>query len=152
MPKKPRPRVSASLPAPTPAQEKLSLDTQLVGIYLMGLQSEVEAKLRRVAKFREQMRKIDAAGGRTDRAARAHAARVLIGQINEMLVSNLTVRDTLAELLKAAETLLDDLRQEATAAPRDGSRQIRAEAPAGNPGARSKSAVRRVAAATTRKG
>lgn len=98
-------------------QDKLSFDTQLVEIYLTGLQSEVEAKVRRVAKFRDHMRQIDAAGGSTNLQARERAARALIAQVKEMLDSNLTVRDTLEELLKAAETLLADLRPSRGQAP-----------------------------------
>lgn len=133
-------------------QDKLSFDMHLVDIYLTGLQSEVEAKARRVARFREQIRTIDAAGGRIDRAARELAARTLIAQIQEMLSSNLMVRDTLGELLRAAQTLLDDLRQEATEAPRGGSPRSRGAAPAGNPDARSRSTPRRAGAAKARKG
>lgn len=150
MPKTLKPRFDA-VPSGIP-KDKLSFDTQLVNIYLTGLQSEVEAKVRRVAKFREHMRKIDAAGGRTDRRAREGAARTLITQINEMLASNLTVRDTLTELLGAAEAVLDDLRQDATAAPRGESLQTRVAAPPGSPDARSRSGPRRAAAAKARKG
>lgn len=120
------------------AAAKLSFDTQLVEIYLTGLQSEVEAKVRRVARFREQMRKIDAAGGQTDRPARERAARLLIEQIKEMLGSNLLVRETLQELLKAAEAVLDDLRQEARTGRRAASRRSRAATAVGSPGGRAK--------------
>jgi len=99
-------------------QDKLSFDAHLLDVYLTGLQSEVEAKLRRVARFREQMRKIDAAGGQTDRPARQRAARALVEQIKEMLSTNLMVRETLEELLKAAEAVRDDLRREVRAGRR----------------------------------
>ena len=94
---------------------KLAFDTHLLEIYLTGLQSEIEAKVRRVARFREEMRKIDAAGGRTNRTERERAARALIGHIRAMLETNLTVRGTLEELLTAAEAVLADLRAEARA-------------------------------------
>jgi hypothetical protein len=90
-------------------EQKLSFDTHLLDVYLTGLQAEVEAKLRRVAKFREQMQKIDAAGGRTDRQSRVRAAQALIGQIDEMLQTNLEVRETLKELRAAAEEVLRDV-------------------------------------------
>jgi hypothetical protein len=93
------------------SHDKLAFDTHLLDIYLTGLQSEVEAKLRRVSKFRQQMRKIDAAGGRTDRAARERAAEDLLDQVDEMLHTNLVVRDTLLELKKTAEAVLADLRE-----------------------------------------
>lgn len=148
MPKRVKPPLEAP-PSANPSS-KLSFDSQLVNIYLTGLQAEVEAKVRRVAKFREQMRKIDAAGGRTDRPAREAAAQTLIAQITEMLASNLTVRDTLEELLRAAKAVLDDLRQEAIAAERDESPRTHGAAPGGNPGARSRSKPRRAAAAKAR--
>ena len=91
-------------------QARLSFDTHLMEVYLTGLQSEVEAKLRRVAKFREQMKRIDAAGGKTDTEARERAAFALIRQVDEMLETNIAVRETLVELKKAAEAVLRDVR------------------------------------------
>jgi hypothetical protein len=92
-----------------PVDQKLALDAQLVDIYITGLQSEIEAKLRRVAKFREQMRKVDAIGGKTDRVSRRRAARALIRQAQEMLDTNVVVRGMLEDLLKAAQDLLRDV-------------------------------------------
>lgn len=92
------------------AHDKLALDTQLMDVYLTGLQSEIEAKLRRVAKFRQEMRNIDAAGRRSERAVRQRSARGLIAQIEGMLETNLTVRDMLLELKSAAEAVLQDLK------------------------------------------
>ena len=91
-------------------EDKLSFDTHLLDVYLTGLQAEVEAKLRRVAKFREQMQKIDEAGGTTDREGRERAARHLVKQIEEMLDTNLEVRETLQELHKTAQAVLEDIR------------------------------------------
>ena len=91
--------------------DKLALDTQLMDVYLTGIQSEIEAKLRRVAKFREEMRKIDDAGRRSQKPGRQRAARALIGQVDEMLETNLTVRDMLLELKAAAEAVLQDLEE-----------------------------------------
>lgn len=93
------------------SQDKLAFDTHLLDVYLTGLQAEVEAKLRRVGRFREQMKKIDAAGGRTDRDARERAARVLIDQVDEMIQTNVLVRETLQELKTVAVAVLDDLRR-----------------------------------------
>ena len=91
--------------------DKLSFDTHLLDVYLTGLQAEVEAKLRRVNRFREQMQKIDAAGGLTDRGARERAAEALVRQIDEMLETNLTVRETLQELRATAEAVRQDLKE-----------------------------------------
>ena len=93
------------------AEDKLALDTQLMDVYLTGLQSEIEAKLRRVAKFRDDMRKIDSASRKSDKGARQRAARALIDQVNDMLTTNMTVRDMLLELQAAAEAVLDDLQE-----------------------------------------
>lgn len=90
--------------------DKLAFDSHLMDVYLTGLQSEVEAKMRRVLKFREQMQKIDAAGGRTNREQRELAAESLVKQIEEMLDSNLLVRETLQELLTTARAILQDVR------------------------------------------
>lgn len=93
------------------SQDKLSFDAHLLDVYLTGLQSEVEAKLRRVAKFREQMQTIDAAGGTTNRAARERAARALVAQVEEMLDTNLLVRENLLELKATAEAVLKDVQE-----------------------------------------
>lgn len=90
--------------------DKLAFDSHLMDVYLTGLQSEVEAKLRRVLKFREQMQKIDAAGGRTNREQRELAAESLVKQIEEMLDTNLLVRETLQELLMTARAVLQDVK------------------------------------------
>jgi hypothetical protein len=90
---------------------KLEFDTQILDTYLTGLQAEVEAKLRRVTKFREQMKNIDAAGRKTDRAARARAARALIDQVRDMMETNVIVREMLQQLLKAAEAVLRDVEE-----------------------------------------
>jgi hypothetical protein len=97
------------MPAHDPIGHKLALDTQLVDVYLTGLQSEIEAKLRRVAKFREEMRKMDAAGGKVDRLARRRAARALIRQAQTMLETNLVVRGMLEDLLEASQAVLRDV-------------------------------------------
>jgi hypothetical protein len=93
------------------AEDKLALDTQLMDVYLTGLQSEIEAKLRRVTKFREEMHRIDAAGRKSERPGRQRAARALIAQVDGMLETNLTVRDMLLELKAAAEAVLEDLQE-----------------------------------------
>src|SRR5215212_4386085 len=90
--------------------EKLALDTERLNVYLTGLQAEVEAKVRRVLRFREQMQKLDGSQvGRTDVRHRERAARSLIGQVDEMIQTNLVVRDMLHELREAAEAVLADL-------------------------------------------
>ena len=94
--------------AMTADSPKLDFDRHLLDIYLMGLQSEVEAKLRRVARFRAEMQKIDAAGGATNRPALQRSARNLIAQVDEMLDTNLLVRQTLLDIRATAEDLLRD--------------------------------------------
>jgi hypothetical protein len=89
----------------------LTFDTHLLEVYLTGLQSEVEAKLRRVNRFREQMQKIDATGGRTDRTSRQRAAETLVDQVDDMLATNLVVRETLQEIKKVAEAVLADVKE-----------------------------------------
>jgi predicted ATPase len=93
------------------SEEKLSFDTHLLDVYLTGLQAEVEAKLRRVARFRASMRKLDAAGARTDKASREQAAQALLQQVEDMLAANALVRETLGEIKEAAEAVLADVRQ-----------------------------------------
>jgi len=91
------------------SEDKLALDTQLMDVYLTGLQAEIEAKLRRVAKFRDHLRTLDPSGRRAEKPGRQRAARAVITQVDEMLQTNLTVRDMLLELRAAAEAVLHDL-------------------------------------------
>jgi len=95
------------------SEDKLTFDRQLLEVYLTGLQAEVEAKLRRVGKFREQMQRVDASDRKTDLKAREQAARTLIKQVHDMLATNLLVRETLQELLTTSEALLRDVQKEA---------------------------------------
>lgn len=90
-------------------EDKLTFDRQLLDVYLTGLQAEIEAKLRRVARFREQMQKVDAGDRKTDRKAREQAARALIKQVQDMLATNLLVRETLQELLAVSKAVLQDV-------------------------------------------
>lgn len=90
-------------------KEQLAFDTQVLDVYLTGLQAEIEAKLRRVSRFREQMRRIDTLGPRTNRMEREQAARSLIKQIGEMKETNRTVRETLEELDATAHAILEDV-------------------------------------------
>jgi hypothetical protein len=89
--------------------EKLALDTERLNVLLTGLQAEVEAKVRRVQRFREQMHKIDAGVSRVDVKQREKATRALIAQVDDMIETNLIVRDTLHELRETAEAVLKDL-------------------------------------------
>ena len=89
--------------------EKLALDTDRLNVLLTGLQAEVEAKVRRVQRFREHMQKLDTGSGRADLRLRERAARALIAQVDEMIQTNLIVRDTLHELRETAEAVLRDL-------------------------------------------
>ncbi len=89
--------------------EKLALDSARLNVLLTGLQAEVEAKVRRVQRFREQMQKIDAASGRADQKQRERMARALIAQVDDMIETNLIVRDTLHELRETAEAVLNDV-------------------------------------------
>jgi hypothetical protein len=90
--------------------EKLALDTERLMVHLTGLQAEVEAKVRRVNRFREQMQAMDTSRGRRNNLRqREQSARLLISGIDEMLQTNLIVRDMLHELREAAEAVLSDL-------------------------------------------
>lgn len=89
---------------------KLALDTQRLEVYLTSLQAEVEAKVRRVYRFRERMQDLD---GRSTRRRntkqRERAARALIVQVEQMMATNLIVRDLLHDLRNAAQAVLADL-------------------------------------------
>ena len=89
--------------------EKLALDTERLNVLLTGLQAEVEAKVRRVQRFREHIRTIDRRVGRADVRQREKAARALIAHVEAMIDTNLIVRDTLHELRETAAAVLKDL-------------------------------------------
>jgi multidrug resistance efflux pump len=90
--------------------DKLALDTQRLDVHLTSLQAEVEAKVRRVHRFREQMQQLDSkASGKSNVAQRERAARALIAQVDQMLETNLLVREMLEDLRAAADAVLADL-------------------------------------------
>ena len=91
---------------------KLALDTKRVEVYLTSLQAEVEAKVRRVRRFREHMQQLDvASSGRRNTEQRERAARTLIVHVDQMLKTNVVVRELLEELRGAAEAVLNDLQR-----------------------------------------
>ena len=93
--------------------EKLALDTERLNVYLTSLQAEVEAKVRRVHRFREKMQKLDASMvRRSNLQQRERAARTLVTEIDDMIETNLIVRDMLHELREAANAVLEDLKHE----------------------------------------
>ena len=88
---------------------KLQFDKELLAVYLTGLQAEVEAKLRSVVRFREQMQRLDEVSGPAGRNHREEAARALIKQVEGMLDTNRVVREILQEIRVAAEAVLEDI-------------------------------------------
>ena len=92
-------------------EEKLSFDAHLMDVYLTGLQAEVEANCRRVSKFREQTKRLDSSDASTDVKARARMVEALIAQVHDMLATNLIVRETLQEVLQAAEAVHEDIEE-----------------------------------------
>jgi hypothetical protein len=93
------------------SDQKLQFDKELLQVYLTGLQAEVEAKLRAVNRFRENMQRLDAAGAgsRANTAERRETARALIAQVSAMLDTNRVVREILHEVKAAAEAVLADI-------------------------------------------
>jgi hypothetical protein len=91
------------------SDHKLQFDKELLQVYLTGLQAEVEAKLRAVNRFRENMQRFDAAGSRATAEERRQMARALIAQVTTMLDTNRVVREILHEVKAAAEQVLTDL-------------------------------------------
>jgi multidrug resistance efflux pump len=90
--------------------EKLALDTERLSVYLTSLQAEVEAKVRRVRRFRQQMQELDAGpSGRRNAAQRERAARALVEHVDQMLKTNLMVRELLQDLRGAAQAVLADV-------------------------------------------
>ena len=91
---------------------KLQFDKELLAVYLTGLQAEVEAKLRSVTRFREQMQRLDEVSGPAARKQREDAARALIQQVEGMLDTNRVVREILQEIRAAAAAVLEDIAEQ----------------------------------------
>jgi hypothetical protein len=91
---------------------KIQFDRQLLEVYSAGLQSEVEAKLREVTRFRENMQVLAVSRTPDARAQQLEAIGKLAEQIDRMLGTNGVVRDTLVELREAAKALARDLGDE----------------------------------------
>lgn len=92
--------------------KQVQFDRQLLEVYLVGLQAEVEAKLREVTRFRENMKHLAVSRTPEGRDQQLEAVRTLTEQIDRMLGTNKVVRETLVELLEAAKALARDLRDE----------------------------------------
>jgi hypothetical protein len=91
---------------------QVQFDRQLLQVYSEGLQSEVEAKLREVTRFRENMQVLAVSRTPEARAQQLEAIGKLGEQIDRMLGTNRVVRETLLELLDAAKALARDLGDE----------------------------------------
>jgi hypothetical protein len=91
---------------------RVQFDRQLLEVYSEGLQSEVEAKQREVTRFRENMHVLAVSRTPEARAHQLKAVGQLVEQIDRMLGTNRVVRETLSELLEAANALARDLRDE----------------------------------------
>jgi hypothetical protein len=91
---------------------QVQFDRQLLEVYLVGLQSEVEAKLREVRQFRDNMRILAVSRTPGGREHQLEAIGTLTKQIDRMLGTNNVVRETLVELLEAAKALARDVRDE----------------------------------------
>jgi len=92
--------------------EKLALDTAKLGVYLTGLQADVEAKVRLLKRFREHMQVAEGPPvGRVDRERRKAATNRVLKDVDEMLKTNRVVRELLSDLRKAASAVLDDLKE-----------------------------------------
>lgn len=91
---------------------KVQFDRQLLEVYSAGLQSEIEAKLREITRFRGNMQILALSRTPEARAQELEAIGKLAEQIDRMLGTNTVVRDTLLELLEAAKALARDLRDE----------------------------------------
>lgn len=88
----------------------VQFDRQLLDVYLVGLQAEVEAKLREVTRFRENMKVLASSRTSEARQQQLDAVQKLTEQVDRMLDTSKTVRETLAELRKAVTALARDLR------------------------------------------
>ena len=88
---------------------QVQFDRQLLEVYLVGLHSEVEAKLRELRLLRENMKLLAGSNTSEGRDQQIETVEKLTEHIDRMLGTNKVVRETLMELLKAAKTLARDL-------------------------------------------
>ena len=91
---------------------QVQFDRQLLEVYLVSLQSEVEAKLQELTRFRENMKHLAVSLTPEGRDQQLEAVGKLTEQIDRMLGANRVVRETLLALLEAAKALARDLLHE----------------------------------------
>lgn len=91
---------------------QVQFDRQLLEVYLVGLHSEVEAKLRELRLLRENMKLLAGSNTAEGRDRQIEAVEKLTAQVDRMLGTNRVVRETLMELLDATQTLARDLRDD----------------------------------------
>jgi hypothetical protein len=88
------------------SEDGTAFDKQVLDVYLLGLEGELETKLRDLRRLRQGVAYVSE---HPDCAGQVETVRALAGEFDRMLVTNRVVRETLLQLRETAHQLLRGL-------------------------------------------
>jgi len=88
------------------SEDGTAFDKQALDVYLVGLEGELETKLRDLRRLRQGVAYVSE---HPDCAGEAETVRALAGEFDRMLVANRVVRETLLQLRDVVHHLLHGL-------------------------------------------
>ena len=88
------------------SEDGTAFDKQVLEVYVSGLQSELETKLRDLRRVQQAIERLTE---RRDGVEQVEMVRALAGELDRMLVTNRVVRETLLQLRETTHQLLQGL-------------------------------------------
>jgi hypothetical protein len=95
--------------AMTDPAEKIAFDRQVLGVYLLGLESDLEAKLDELRRLSSTFRDLN--DGNRPYTEQIPTVQTFAQDIDGLLVRNRVVRETLLQLRETAGMLVEGLRR-----------------------------------------
>jgi hypothetical protein len=90
------------------SEDGMAFDKQVLDVYLVGLEGELETKLHDVRRLRQGVAYVSE---HPDRPGQFETVRALVGEFDRMLVTNRVVRETLLQLREIVHHLLQGLQK-----------------------------------------
>jgi hypothetical protein len=94
--------------------DRIAFDQQVLRVYIMGLRSDIEAKLRELRDVEQMLAQLSEQQPSTVQIA---ALRGLASRFDRMLVANRVVRETLLQLRETATLLVQEIESGKPAKP-----------------------------------
>jgi hypothetical protein len=100
----------------TDPAEKIAFDRQVLGVYLLGLESELETKLGELRRLCRTFRNLS--DGSRPHQEQVASMQTFAEHIEGLLVRNRVVRETLLQLRETTRTLVEGLERARPSDPR----------------------------------